>query len=225
MDVRCFMTDSDYDKLSWAARVRLARLALPRATKRALADELGTTVHTIVNWEYGRCIPKQKCHRERLKELCENGISSHSSKISVDFLLGGIDANESIIVQPLHTRDKSSTTLVLLALATRLSAHITAAITKSMLVTSVDTVFNTYPSYANLYVTPIEVPGLRFTLRLSHLPAGTSYTLELLVHFHEEILSRYVCDITDRSAARVIALLKKFINKLKPNDKSRSRVK
>lgn len=224
MDVRLFMTSSDYDKLSWPARTRLARLALPKATKTALAEELGTTVHTIVNWEYGKCIPKQKRHRERIKELCENGVSASGAKISVDFLLGGFDANEGIISQPLLTRDKSSTTLVLLAIATRLAEHI-SAVTNTMLVTSMDTVFNTYPSYANLYVTPVEIPGLQFTIRLSHLPAGTSYTLELLVNLQGEAISRYVCDITDNTIAKAIALLKKFINKLKPNAKSRSRFK
>lgn len=219
------MTSSDYDKLSWPARTRLARLALPKATKKALAEELGTTIHTIVNWECGRCAPKQKHHRERIKELCENGVSATGAKISVDFLLGGFDANEDIISQPLHNRDKSATTLVLLAIATRLSEHISSTVTNAMLVISVDTVFNTYPSYANLYVTPVEIPGLQFALRLSHLPAGTSYTLELSVNLQGEVLSRYVCDVTDNTIARAIALLKKFINKLKPNDKSRSRIR
>lgn len=219
------MISSDYDKLSWPARVRLARLALPKGTKKALADELATTVHTIVNWEHGKCVPKSKTHRERIKDLCENGISVSGAKISVNFLLGGFDANEAIVMQPLLTRDKSATTLVLLAIATRLAEHLVSVINKTVLVTSIDTVFNTYPSYVNLYATPVILPDTRFLFRLSHMPSGTTYTMDMLTYKHEELVSRYVCDISDSSIAKAIAILKKFINKIKSNGKSKPRIR
>lgn len=219
------MTNSDYDKLSWPARIRLARLALPKSTKSALADELNTTVHTIVNWECGRCIPKQEVHRRRIRELCAYGVAATGSKLNVDFLLGGIDANEAIITQPLLSRDKRSTTLVLMAMATKLSEQITKTLNNTVFVISVDTVLNTYPSYVNVHIAPPEVPGIRFMIRLSHIPAGTTYTMELLVYDREELVSRYICDVTDASTLKVIGLLKKFTKKLKPNDKRRSRIR
>lgn len=221
MDVRPFMTSSDYDKLSWPSRVRMARLVLPKATKRALADELHTTIHTIVNWERGKCIPKQREHRERIRELCENGIPVSSTKLNVNFLLGGIDANETTLIQPLITRDKSSTTLVLFALASRLANHINSIINNIMFVMSADTVLNTYPSYVNLYVSPVEIPGVRFIFRLSHLAAGTSYTIEMLSYSNEELVSRNIFDASDSSVMKLVSLLKKFINKLKPNGNKR----
>ena len=221
MDVRPFMTSSDYDKLSWPSRVRMARLVLPKATKRALADELHTTTHTIVNWERGRCIPKQQAHRERIRELCENGIPVSSAKLNVNFLLGGIDANETTLVQPLITRDKSSTTLVLFALASRLAKHINSIINNIMFVMSVDAVLNTYPSYVNLYVSPVEIPGVRFVFRLSHPVAGTVYTIEMLTYSNEELVSRNIFDASDSSVMKLVSLLKKFINKLKPNGNKR----
>jgi hypothetical protein len=203
----------------------MARLVLPKATKRALADELGTTIHTIVNWERGRCIPKQQAHREKIRELCETGLPVSSAKLNVNFLLGGIDANATTLAQPLLTRDKSTTTLVLFALATRIAEHIGAIINNIMFVMSADTVLNTYPSYVNLYVAPVEIPDVRFILRISHIPAGMFYTIELMAYSGEELVSRNVYDVSDSSVMKVVSLLKKFINKLKPNAKRRQKIK
>lgn len=219
------MTDSDYDRLSWPARIRLARLALPKATKTALAKELGTTVHTIVNWECGRCVPKQEIHRQRIKELCASGVAATGSKLNVNFLLGGIDANESILTRPLFSRDKSSTTLVLTAMAVKLAEHITHAVPNTVFVISLDTVINTYPSYINIHVAPTNIPEIRFMIRLSHIPAGITYTMELLVYNNDELASRYICDVSDASTLKVVGLLKKFIKKIKPDDKRRSRIR
>lgn len=209
------MTQSEYDNLPWPLRVRLARLALPRPTKTALADELQTTVHTIVNWESGKCVPKQQRHKNRIKELCENGVSVSGSGISVNFLLGGFDANEVILTRPLLSRDKSATTLALLAIATRLSTHIYSTITKTIPIISTETVFNTYPSYVNVHVSLIDLPGHRIVFRLSHLPAGTSYTMDMLFYTNDELVNRYVCSVSDANIAKAVRLLKKFSNKIK----------
>lgn len=218
------MTPAYYNKLTWPVRVRLARMALPKSTKTALARELGTTVHTIVNWERGRCVPKQNTHKLRIKELCEIGVaSSASSGLSINFLLGGFDSNETILTRPLLSRDKSATTLAIAALATRLSAYVQSLIPDTMFIVSMDTVFNTYPSYVNLHVEPVEFPDVNFIFRISHLPAGSSYTLELLISAGGEAVSSYICDISDNNIAKAVRLLKKLINKLKPNDKRRSK--
>lgn len=223
MDVHNFMTLTDYNRLPWPTRVKLARLALPKATKTALAYELGTTVHTIVNWEQGKCIPKSHNHRLRIKELCEAGVSAADTRLSINFLLGGFDGNETILTQPLLSRDKGAATLALSAIATRLATHIQIFMPDTMFVISADTVFNTYPSYVNLHVTPVELPGVNFIFRLSHFPSGASYNLEFLVSTGEELVSKYVCDISDSNIAKAIRLLKKFINKLKPNGRSRTK--
>lgn len=219
------MTHTDYENIPWSARVRMARLTLPKPTKTALAVELGTTVHTIVNWESGKCTPRKNYHKERIRELCEAGVTVVGSKLNINFLLGGFDANESIIVQPLLSRDKSAATLVLMAIATRLAMHIQTAITCTMLVITLDTVFNTYPSCVDVRVTPVEIPNSSFVFRLSHIPAGVNYTMELTMYNNRDIIGKYVCDISDRNIARSISLLKKSINKLKPNARSRSRIK
>jgi DNA-binding XRE family transcriptional regulator len=220
------MTNTDYENLPWPARVRMARIALPKPTKVALADELGTTVHTIVNWESGKCSPKQQHHKDRIKELCAAGITVTGSKLNIDFLLGGIDANEVILTQPLLSRDKSGTTLALLAIATRLSSHIRTVVRRSMLVITIDTVVNTYPSSVDIHIAPVEMPDARFVIKLSHLPAGACYTLDLNIYEYGEAVSRYTCDISDSNIAKAIRILKKSINKLiKPNATSRSRIK
>lgn len=217
------MTQAEYNKLTWPVRVRMARMALPKSTKTALAKELGTTVHTIVNWEGGKCIPKQQSHRLRIKELCDVGISASSPGLSINFLLGGFDGNETILTQPLRSRDKSAAVLALMAVSIRLTMHIQTFLPTTMFVITADTVFNAYPSYINVRATPIELNGVSFIFRISHLPGGSSYTLELLISSNDEITNVYACDISDSGIVKAVRLLKKFINKLKPNDKRRSR--
>lgn len=219
------MTHTDYENLPWPTRVRMARLSLPNPTKTALARELGATIHTVVNWESGKCIPRKKHHKERIRELCEAGVTVVGSKLNINFLLGGFDANETVITQPLLSRDKSTTTLALMAIATRLACHIQSVVDRTIMVISIDTVFNTYPSYVDVHVTPVEIQNLRFIFRLSHAPAGSTYTMELTIYEGRDISGRYVCDISDSNVAKAIRLLKKSVNKLKPNAKNRSRLR
>lgn len=207
------MLNSEYNNLTWPSRVKFARLALPKPTKKALAAELQVTVHTVINWETGKTVPNKK-YRERIKDLCCNsGIPTPN--VSINFLLGGYDANEDILTRPLITRDKTATMLALLAIATRLATHIYHCVDRVIFVTSIDTLFNTYPSAVTIQLTPVEFPSCRFVFRLSHIPTGVNYTLEFFAYENETLTTRHVCDICDKSLTAAVRLLKKLVNKLK----------
>lgn len=207
------MLNSEYNNLTWPSRVKFARLTLHKPTKKALAAELQVTVHTVINWETGKTIPHKK-YRERIKDLCCNSVIP-TPNISINFLLGGYDSNEELLTRPLVTRDKTATTLSLLAIATRLASHIYQHVDRVIFVTSIDTLFNTYPSAVTLQLTPVEFPSYRFLFRLSHIPVGVNYTLEFFAYENEALINRHICDICDKSLADSVRLLKKFVNKLK----------
>lgn len=57
-----------------AAELLRARLCIPM-TQRELAEELGVSIRTIQEWEYGRSLPRPKHRRALAKwlEAHENG--------------------------------------------------------------------------------------------------------------------------------------------------------
>lgn len=209
------MTNDEYEKLPWPARIKLARLALPKATKTALAKELNVSVHTVVNWESGTCKPQKQYIQKRIEELCTTGIAPSNSGISIDFLLGGFDANEAVMIKPLLTRDKAGAEMAMMAVAIRLLSYVYNVINKTVLVTSIDSIFNTYPGVVYIHLAPAEFPDVRYLIKLSHIPAGIEYTMDLLVYKNSTLINRYVANVSDSSIATAIRLIKKSINKLK----------
>lgn len=200
--------------LPWATRVRMARLSLVKPTKTCLAAELQVTLHTIMNWETGVYAPRQQ-YRNKIKELCLGGETVPG--VGLDFLLGGFDANERVLTRPLFTRNKNATTLSLVAIACKLSAYVYANIniTKTPIVISMDTVFNTYPSCVRILVSPVNVSRVFYTITLSHRPAGTKYTIKLASTDGNLLQGLCVAEVSDTCLHTIVRLLKKSINKLK----------